>query len=89
MHLGTYLSQDLMLLDVETTSKEELFALMAARAEREEYVTDPDAFLTDLWEREESASTGLANGVALPHSRFGISRTSHRHRRSPAQAHSL
>lgn len=71
MHLGTYLSQDLMLLDVETESKEELFALMAAKAAHEDFVTDIDAFLKDLWEREESASTGLANGVALPHSRSG------------------
>jgi len=71
MHLGTYLNQDLILLDVEATSKEELFALMAERAEREGYVSDLASFSRDLWEREESASTGLTNGVALPHSRSG------------------
>jgi PTS system fructose-specific IIA component len=71
VHLGTYLSQDLILLDVEVESKEELFKLMAGRAAREKYVTDIVAFSRDLWEREESASTGLTNGVALPHSRSG------------------
>jgi mannitol/fructose-specific phosphotransferase system IIA component (Ntr-type)/anti-anti-sigma regulatory factor len=71
VHLGTYLSQDLILLDVEAESKEELFKLMAGRAAREKYVTDIVAFSRDLWEREESASTGLTNGVALPHSRSG------------------
>ena len=71
LHLGAYLSQDLILLDADVGSKEELFKTMAVRAEREGYVTDIVAFSRDLWEREETASTGLVNGVALPHSRSG------------------
>lgn len=71
LHLGAYLSQDLILLDQDVDSKEELFKLMAVRAEREGYVSDLVAFSRDLWEREQTASTGLVNGVALPHSRSG------------------
>lgn len=71
LHLGAHLSQDLILLDVDVHSKEELFKMMAVRAEREGFVSDIVAFSRDLWEREQTASTGLVNGVALPHSRSG------------------
>ncbi len=71
IRLGNYLSQDLILLDVDVESKEELFKMMATRALREGYISDLVAFSRDLWEREESASTGLGNGVAMPHSRSG------------------
>lgn len=71
VHLGKYLSQDLIMLDVKVKTKEELFTRMAERAYKAGFVSNKAAFLKDLWEREESASTGLEGGVAIPHSRSG------------------
>ncbi len=70
-HLGRYLSPDLILLDIAVASKEELFTRMAERAYRKGYVTNKAEFLRDLWEREESASTGMERSIAIPHSRSG------------------
>jgi fructose-specific phosphotransferase system IIA component len=69
--LGSFLHQDLIMLDVRAETKEDLFKKMADRAERAGFVADQAAFERDLWEREEAGSTGLANGVAIPHSRSG------------------
>ena len=71
VHLGSFLHQDLIMLDVKAETKEELFKRMADRAERAGFVADKAAFERDLWEREEAGSTGMANGVAIPHSRSG------------------
>jgi fructose-specific phosphotransferase system IIA component len=69
--LGSFLDQDLIMLDVRARTKEELFDRMADRAQRAGFIADKAAFERDLWEREEAGSTGLANGVAIPHSRSG------------------
>jgi sulfate permease, SulP family len=71
VRLGKFLSPDLIMLDVKADSRQELFAKMAERAHRKGFVKHKAAFLKDLWEREESASTGMTDGVAIPHSRSG------------------
>jgi len=71
VHLGKYLSQDLIMLDLKVKSKEELFTKMVERAYKYGYVRNKAAFLGDLWEREESGSTGFEKGIAIPHSRSG------------------
>lgn len=71
VHLGRYLAQDLIMLDVNVASKEELFARMAARAFKLGYVSNKAEFLKGLWEREEAGSTGFENGVAIPHAFTG------------------
>lgn len=75
VHLGKYLSQDLIMLDVKAQSKEELFTQMAERAYRFGFIKNKAAFLGDLWEREQSASTGFGQGIAIPHSRSGSAGT--------------
>ncbi len=59
------------MLDVKGENKEDVLMQMADRAFKEGFVKDKAAFLKDLWEREESASTGLQDGIAIPHSRSG------------------
>jgi len=71
MHLGKYLSQDLIMLEVNARNKEELLTQMVERAYKHGHIKDKAAFLKDLWEREQSASTGLNRGIAMPHSRSG------------------
>jgi SulP family sulfate permease len=71
LHLGKYVSQDLIMLDVRARNKEELFTKMTERAYKFGYIKNKASFLKDLWEREEAAPTGLERGVAIPHSRSG------------------
>ena len=71
VHLGAYLTPDLVLLDLAATSKEEVLTRMAERAYRLGFVTNKAAFLRDLWDREEAGPTGIGNGIAIPHSRSG------------------
>jgi sulfate permease, SulP family len=75
MHLGRFLSQELILLDLKVKSKEELFSKMVERGYKYGHIKNKAAFLNDLWEREESGSTGLQRGVAVPHSRSGSAGT--------------
>lgn len=73
IRLGDYLSPDLILLDVRARSKRDLFSRMVARGARHGRIRNRQAFFADLWEREESESTGLEHGVAIPHARSGAS----------------
>jgi SulP family sulfate permease len=74
LHLGKYLSHELVMLDLKVRSKDELFKKMAERAYRLGYIDSKARFIKELWEREEAGSTGLENGVAIPHSRSGATR---------------
>lgn len=71
MHLGKFLTPDLIMVDLKASSKKELFAKMVARAHRKGYVRNEAEVLKDLWEREDAASTGMQKGMAIPHSRSG------------------
>jgi SulP family sulfate permease len=71
MHLGKFVSHDLIMLNVKARNKEELFTRLVERAYKHRYISNKAAFLKDLWDREQSASTGLERGIAIPHSRSG------------------
>ncbi|HXF99571.1 MAG TPA: SulP family inorganic anion transporter [Bacteroidota bacterium] len=73
LHLGQYVSQDLVMLDLKVRTKEELFKKMADRAYRTGHIDSKARFIKELWEREEAGSTDLENGVAIPHARSGAS----------------
>jgi PTS system fructose-specific IIC component len=73
VRLGDFLSPELIMLDVKARSKKDLFARMVDRGYRRKRIRDKAAFLVDLWLREDSASTGLQHGVAVPHARSGAS----------------
>jgi len=69
--LADYFKDDLVLLDAEAGSKKELFEEVARRAVDKGYVLDGQAFLDNLWRREQDSPTSLGHGVAIPHSRSG------------------
>ncbi|MEO8168665.1 MAG: SulP family inorganic anion transporter, partial [bacterium] len=71
IHLGKYLTPDLVMLDLNVKSKEELFTRMVERTYKYGYLNNKADFLKELWEREEAGSTGFDQGVAIPHSRSG------------------
>jgi PTS system fructose-specific IIA component len=58
-----------VLLDAAVSSKEELFDLVAVRAEEEGVTSDPEALVGDLEAREGQLATGLMDGFAIPHTK--------------------
>jgi PTS system nitrogen regulatory IIA component len=60
-------------LGVNARDKHDLFGIAAEMLQRECCV-DPAPILRALWRREEAGSTGLGQGIAIPHARVsGIS----------------
>lgn len=56
-----------ILCHVDVASKEELFERIASEFAALGVVSNRDDFITALNEREETISTGLLDGIAIPH----------------------
>jgi PTS system nitrogen regulatory IIA component len=67
--LGTLLSPNDIIIDVRASDKTRLLRHLSAQA-ASELGLDPDRVSTLIAEREELGSTGVGNGVALPHARL-------------------
>lgn len=65
--MKTVFEAEHILFDTESTTKEQAFAFIAANAHAFGYVADAKAFETGLNGREQHGSTGLTDGVAIPH----------------------
>lgn len=66
-----YMKTDLMFLDVHASTKKELFEFATHQAAQAGYVFDEQAFIDNLWAREQDSPTSLGHGIAIPHSRSG------------------
>jgi SulP family sulfate permease len=67
--LHSYLTKELVFLDVEVSSKDDIFRLAAMEAFEAGYVLHEESFYLDLVLSEERGSTGLEKGIAMPHCR--------------------
>ncbi|WP_436495409.1 PTS sugar transporter subunit IIA [Actinokineospora sp. HUAS TT18] len=63
------ITEDLVLLDLETTDRAEATRALAARLADAGRVTDVEVFLADVAAREAQMATGLEGGIGLPHAR--------------------
>ena len=67
MRLTGILQPDCVKVPLESEEKQgaifELVDLLAARA----LVTDPDPLKEAVWEREQTRTTGIGHGIAIPH----------------------
>lgn len=72
-HLATFISENLILLDIAARNRDELFQRMAVQANKAGIVKNKLDFLSSIIEREEAAPTILGRGVAIPHARSGAS----------------
>jgi PTS system nitrogen regulatory IIA component len=68
--LGRYLSSDRIDVAVEVTSRKRLLEFMAASLARNSETPDQQSIFHQLVERERLGSTGVGQGIALPHSRM-------------------
>ncbi|MBI4428580.1 MAG: PTS sugar transporter subunit IIA [Ignavibacteriales bacterium] len=70
-HLASYVSEKLIMLNVQSGHRDELFQKMAVQASKAGVVRNKLEFLMNIVEREEEAPTIIGKGVAVPHARSG------------------
>jgi nitrogen PTS system EIIA component len=63
-------------LDIEVSSREELFIFVAKQFEKNHGIS-ADSVITCLEEREALGSTALGNGIAIPHGRVKLLEQAH------------
>ncbi|GAB2319759.1 hypothetical protein IRB23SM22_20200 [Alkalibacterium sp. s-m-22] len=69
MQINDVLRKDLMIMDLEATSKEAVIDEMIQRLAEKNVISDVETFKTGIMNRESQTSTGLGNGIAMPHSK--------------------
>ncbi len=69
MKLSDYLKEDRILLKLKSTKRDEAIKELGELIREAEEVIDYQAFLKDVFEREKEKTTGIGNGIALPHAR--------------------
>jgi len=69
MALPDFLREDLIFLDLHPKDMEECLDMMVGLAAARGIVADPADALARLIEREQTMSTGLGGGVAIPHAK--------------------
>jgi fructose-specific phosphotransferase system IIA component len=69
MKILDYLREERMLLELKARTKDEAIRELATLLRDAEEIADFGAFLTDVFEREKLATTGIGNEAAIPHAR--------------------
>ncbi|VTS30731.1 PTS system protein fructose-specific EIIABC component [Streptococcus porcinus] len=69
MKIQDLLKKDLMILDLKANSKESAVDEMISRLVAKNVVSDFDTFKSGIMAREAQTSTGLGDGIAMPHSK--------------------
>ncbi|MEF1273317.1 fructose-specific PTS transporter subunit EIIC, partial [Vibrio campbellii] len=63
------INEDLIKLDLQATSKEDVFKELVAVLHTQGRISDQEQFLADIKAREELGNTGFEDGVAIPHAK--------------------
>ena len=69
MKIQDLLRKDVMLLDLQATEKKAVIEEMIQSLVDHGYVTDFEIFKEGILAREALTSTGLGDGIAMPHSK--------------------
>jgi PTS system nitrogen regulatory IIA component len=69
MHLGDLIKPEAVIPSLKTKSKKQLLQELSARAARISGLQEREIFDV-LWQRERLGSTGLGQGVAIPHAKL-------------------
>jgi len=69
MHLGDFIAPEAVMPSLKAKSKKQLLTELSARAARIAGLEEHDVFDV-LWQREQLGSTGLGQGVAIPHGKI-------------------
>ncbi len=69
MKISDLLVTDVMRLDLKATTKQAAFEEMIDRLYDAGRITDKQAFMQGILAREAQTTTGLGDGIAMPHSK--------------------
>ncbi|MBC1974483.1 PTS fructose transporter subunit IIABC [Listeria booriae] len=69
MKITDILSQETMILSLKATSKEAAIDEMIAKLADEGKINDVSLFKSEIMKREQESSTGIGDGIAMPHAK--------------------
>lgn len=69
MKIEDLLSPDLMIMDLKATTQEEAIKEMADLEVKQGVVNNEKEFIKSIWAREKESTTGIGEGIAMPHAR--------------------
>lgn len=69
MEIKDLLKKEVMLLDLKATTKSAAIDEMVQNLVNKGFVSDFDSFKADILKREAQTSTGLGDGIAMPHAK--------------------
>ncbi|KRN75948.1 PTS fructose transporter subunit IIABC [Weissella minor] len=75
MRINDLLLPQTMILDLQATTKLAAFKEMISVLYQQGRITDPDTFLSGILAREEQTTTGLGDGIAIPHAKNSAVKT--------------
>ncbi|MBN1499263.1 MAG: cation:proton antiporter [Spirochaetes bacterium] len=67
-----YLKPSNIIMELQGNSKKDVIIELVAKLEKNGEIDDKDAIVSAVMEREEAMSTGLSDGLAIPHAKSGI-----------------
>lgn len=69
MRIKDILSPESMIMDLKATTKEEAINEMADLEVATGIVNNKEKFVESIWAREKEGTTGIGEGIAMPHAR--------------------
>ena len=72
MEIKDLLRKELMIMDLKASTKMEAIDEMIEKLKTEGIISDADEFKKLILAREEKSSTGLGEGIAMPHAKTSV-----------------
>ena len=72
MEIKDLLKKDLMIMNLKSSSKESVIDEMIQKLYDKKIITDKNIFKDEIMKREAQSSTGLGEGVAMPHAKTSV-----------------
>lgn len=69
MRISELLKKEIMIMDLKSDSKLAAIDEMVAMLKEKNMINDEEVFKAEILKREESCSTGLGDGIAMPHAK--------------------
>lgn len=69
MKIIELLTKETILLDVEATTKQDVLSELIGQLDVAGKLNDPQAFMIDIQAREAQSTTGIGDGIAIPHAK--------------------
>lgn len=69
MKITQLIQEETIILDVEANTKEQVMEELADKLDAADKLVDKKKFIEEIWQREKQGSTGIGDGVAIPHAK--------------------